>query len=203
MVPLTLAGSLAQRGNQPVGDYCPMARTLTVISTRSSVLLLREAYYGATRFDEFVQRSALTETTTASTLRDLVDAGILTKRPYQDPGQRRRSEYVLTSRGRDLMPVLLALLQWGNRHETPPYPPVLSHTGCDQPVTIVAECASGHQLGLDELTITAAGPFGLLAEPDVSDEERGGAGGGDHRGHHGPEHPRSVAHHRHDQKGHR
>jgi DNA-binding HxlR family transcriptional regulator len=161
VVSMKLAGALARRDNQAVGGYCPIERALGVIRTRSTVLVLREAFYGATRFEQFTARAALTDATTSARLRELVRAGILDKRPYQEPGQRRRHEYVLTSAGAELMPAIFALLEWGNRHTPPPYPPTLHHKGCGEPVTIAAHCTAGHQVAADDITVTAAGPFGL------------------------------------------
>jgi len=158
---MKLAGALARRDNQAVGGYCPIERAIGVIRTRASLLVLREAFYGATRFEQFTARTALTDATTSARLRELVQAGILDKRPYQEPGQRRRHEYVLTQSGAELMPAIFALLQWGNRHTPPPYPPALHHDGCGQPVTITARCAAGHHVEADDITVTAAGPFGL------------------------------------------
>jgi DNA-binding HxlR family transcriptional regulator len=158
---MELSGALALRADLPVGSYCPIERTLEVVNTRSAILLLREAFYGASRFEEFVARSGLTESTTAKKLRDLVRAGVLETRPYQRPGERRRHEYVLTESGTDLLPAVFALLQWGNRHNRPPYPPGLHHTACGEPVTILACCSAGHEVGTDDITVSAAGPFGL------------------------------------------
>ena len=107
---MNLEGALALRDNRPVVGYCPIERTMAVVGTRSAMLVLREAFYGASRFEEFAARADLTDGTTSSRLRDLVEAGILEKRPYQEPGQRRRHEYALTPAGEDLMPALLALL---------------------------------------------------------------------------------------------
>ena len=118
---MKLEGALALRDNQPVGGYCPIERTMAVVGTRSAMLVLREAFYGASRFEEFAARADLTDGTTSARLRDLVEAGILEKRPYQEPGQRRRHEYALTPAGEDLMPALFALLQWANRHDPPPF----------------------------------------------------------------------------------
>lgn len=158
---MKLAGALALRGNQPLGRYCPIERALGVINTRSAMLVLREAFYGATRFEDFTARAGLTDATTAAKLREMVQAGILEKRPYQEPGRRARHEYVLTQSGTDLMPAVFALLQWGNQHDPPPYPPELTHEGCGEPVAIVTRCAAGHEVGLDDVTASAPGPFGL------------------------------------------
>jgi DNA-binding HxlR family transcriptional regulator len=149
-----LAGRLADRRPEPLGDRCPIDLAVRAVGTRSAILLLREAYYGATRFDDFVSRTGLTEATTAARLKSLVDVGVLTKMPYQEPGQRRRFEYHLTPSGSDLMPVVFGLAQWSSRHHAPPHAVSLSHDGCGEPVEIVAECANGHHLEIDLLTVT-------------------------------------------------
>lgn len=161
---MKLAGSLALRGNQPLGRYCPIERALGVINTRSAMLVLREAFYGATRFEEFTSRAGLTDATTATRLRDMLEAGLFEKRQYQEPGRRRRHEYILTRCGTDLMPAVFALIQWGNEHKPPPYPPVLTHDGCGETVAVITRCAAGHDLGLEEVAASAPGPFGL-ADP--------------------------------------
>ena len=120
---MKLGGALARRDNRPVGAYCPIERTLGVLSTRSAMLVLREAFYGATRFEEFAARADLTDATTSARLRELVRAGILDKQPYQEPRKRSRHEYVLTAAGQDLMPALFALLQWGTATTRPPTHP--------------------------------------------------------------------------------
>lgn len=158
---MELDDALSLRGDLPIGRYCPIERTMDAINTRSAMLLLREAFYGATRFDEFSARTDLTDATTATKLRDLTQSGILQKQPYQDPGRRQRHAYVLTEAGRDLMPAVFALLGWGNKHDPPPYPPAMSHSGCGEPVGIVARCDAGHVVDSDEITVAAAGPFGL------------------------------------------
>jgi DNA-binding HxlR family transcriptional regulator len=158
---MELAGALAHRDDEPLGDYCPIERVLGLLKPRSSLLVLREAFYGATRFDEFTARTALSDATTAARLRELVTVGILERRAYQERGQRSRHEYVLTVAGAELMPALFALLQWGNRHVPPPYPPALHHQGCGAHVDVEARCAAGHHIGADDITVTAAGPFGL------------------------------------------
>jgi DNA-binding HxlR family transcriptional regulator len=164
---MKLDGALALRGNEPVGGYCPMERALRVIGTRSAVMLLREAFYGATRFDDFTARTGLTDRTTAARLRDFERVGILERRAYREPGQRQRHEYVLTDAGTGLMPAVFALLQWANEHDPPPYPPEVRHDGCGEHVRIVAECDAGHRVTADELVVSAPGPFGLDAPVSI------------------------------------
>lgn len=163
---MELLGALALRGEEPLGGYCPMDRALAVVGTHSAILILREALYGAARFDEFQDRTGLTSGTTAARLRELVAAGVLVKQPYQEPGRRQRDEYALTAAGQDLMPVLLALLQWANRHDPPPYPPQLQHRGCGEPVVVTVACTAGHEVDADAVSVTAAGPFGVT-DPEV------------------------------------
>ena len=69
---MKLGGALARRANQPVDGYCPIERALGLLQPKSTILVLREAFYGATRFDEFAARTELTDATTSARLRALV-----------------------------------------------------------------------------------------------------------------------------------
>jgi DNA-binding HxlR family transcriptional regulator len=137
------------------GDRCPISRALAVVGNRSVMLIMREAYYGTTRFDDFARRVGIAESIAAARLRDLVDAGLLDRRPYQEPGQRTRYEYVLTEAGQDLLPVVLALGDWGARHRPleEPLPPRFVHSTCGSPVSVEVRCAEGHDVPVDELTL--------------------------------------------------
>ena len=142
----------------PRGDWeatsCSIARALAVVSTRTAFLLLREAFYGATRFDEFVARAGASEPVTAARLRELVDAGLLVKEPYKEPGERTRQGYRLTDKGHDLLPVLVALMQWGDRWEHDDDGPVrLQHTSCGASVHAELRCEAGHRVGRGELEL--------------------------------------------------
>ncbi len=135
-----------------------MTAALGVVSSRSALLILREAFYGTTRFDDFAQRTGISEPVTAARLAELVDDGLLMKEPYHEPGQRTRLAYRLTGKGAELFPVLVALTEWGDRWLAPDGAPVvLHHRDCGEPVHIELRCAAGHQTGLDELDL-AAGP---------------------------------------------
>jgi DNA-binding HxlR family transcriptional regulator len=135
-----------------------MARALDLISSRSALLILREAFYGTTRFDDFAERVGISEPVTAARLAELVEDGLLEKEPYREPGQRTRLAYRLTDKGAELFPVLVALMEWGDRWLAPDGAPVvLRHRGCDEDVHIELRCGAGHQATLDELDL-AAGP---------------------------------------------
>jgi DNA-binding HxlR family transcriptional regulator len=140
-------------------DRCSVDRAFGVVGTRSAVLILREAYYGGTRFEEFVRRVRVTDAVAAARLRELVDAGLLERRPYREPGSRTRQEYLLTDSGRELLPALLALMQWGDRHLAGEEgaPLLLTHTGCAAPISVQVRCAAGHEVGLGEISVQARG----------------------------------------------
>lgn len=103
-------------------DLCGMARAAELIGDRWTLLIIREALYGVTRFDAIQADLGAPRTVLSSRLKKLCDAGVMTKRPYKEPGQRRRMQYVLTSKGIDLALPLIALMQWGDKHllKTPP-----------------------------------------------------------------------------------
>jgi len=133
-----------------------MARTLDVVRSKSALLILREAFYGTTRFDDFAERTGISEPVTAARLAELVGDGLLAKQPYREPGQRTRMAYQLTDKGAELFPVLVALMDWGDRWLAPDGAPVvLTHRACGEPVHIELRCAAGHQASVDELDLEA------------------------------------------------
>jgi DNA-binding HxlR family transcriptional regulator len=148
-----LQGPLASRGDIALGDQCPIERTLQLVGNRTALLLLREAFYGATRFDQLWKRVGVTEAVAAQRLRELVAAGVLEKQPYREPGQRTRSEYVLTPAGHDLGPVVLGLVQWGATH-TSGAGAAMTHDGCGADVRAVVRCAAGHDVDESDVVIT-------------------------------------------------
>lgn len=147
-----LEGRLAQRGDEALGDRCPVDRTIQLVGNRTALLLLREVFYGASRFDSLVKRVGVTEAVAAQRLRELVEVGVLVKEPYREPGQRTRHAYVLTEAGHDLLPVVLALLQWGAAH-TPGPAPAVTHAGCGEVVRVEMRCAAGHAVHEEDVLV--------------------------------------------------
>ncbi|KJK43273.1 transcriptional regulator [Lentzea aerocolonigenes] len=135
-MPMQMSGPLAALDKwQP--ERCSIALALDVIGTRSALLLLREAFYGTTRFDGFVRRVGITEAVAAKRLKELVDAGLFEKRPYREPGARTRYEYVLTEQGSALLPVIVALMQWGDTYLQPDGGPLqVVSASSGEPVTV-------------------------------------------------------------------
>jgi len=119
------------------------------------MLILREAFYGTERFDDFAERVGISEPVAATRLRELVDEGLLVREPYREPGQRTRMAYRLTEKGAELLPVLAALMQWGDRWLQPDGAPVqLRHADCGEVVQAELRCAAGHPAPLAELDLT-------------------------------------------------
>jgi DNA-binding HxlR family transcriptional regulator len=148
-----MTGTLEPRSGW-TADGCMVARALDVIPTRSAFLLLREAFYGTSRFDDFAERVGISEPATAARLRELVDQGLLEREPYREPGRRTRQSYRLTNKGADLFPVLVALMQWGDRWLDDEGGPVeLRHRGCGELVAAAVRCAAGHEVGPDDLDL--------------------------------------------------
>jgi DNA-binding HxlR family transcriptional regulator len=107
---------------------------------------------GTSRFGDFRDRLGIASNLLAARLDSLVEAGVLQRIPYQEPGTRQRYEYRLTESGLDLRPTLVALLKWGDKYVADPSGPsvVVRHRtadterDCEEPVGIVLECAAGH-----------------------------------------------------------
>src|SRR5438477_10359313 len=156
---LRMTGALDPRSSWGPADRCTIAKALDVLSTRSAFLILREAFYGTTRFDDFAQRAAISEPVTAARLRDLVADGLLEREDYRVPGQRTRQGYRLTEKGADLFPALVALMQWGDRWLDGRGGPVeLRHRECGEPVALELHCAGGHTVSSDELDLRIRRP---------------------------------------------
>jgi DNA-binding HxlR family transcriptional regulator len=96
---------------------CPVARSLERVGEWWSILILRDAFAGMTRFDEFQKSLNIAPNILTRRLTALVEAGMLEKRLYCE--RPPRFEYVLTERGRDFRPVLISLQSWGNKHFAP------------------------------------------------------------------------------------
>ena len=168
---LQLTGRLRARDAWPA-DVCSIRRALDVAGTRSALLILREAFYGTTRFDDFAARARVSEPVAAARLRELVDHGLLEREPYREPGPRARMQYRLTDRGAELFPVLVALMQWGDRWLAPAGPPVeLRHHGCGRPVRAELRCDGGHRPDVEDLDLVV-GPGGALAGAQRPPAER-------------------------------
>ena len=121
---------------------CPIARSLDVVGDPWVLLLIREALVGTRRFDDFRDILGVSESVLSTRLRAMVEAGLFDKVPYR-AGNRTQHEYVLTEAGEDLMPVVQALVLWGERHRSFPEPGQLAimHETCGGQSTSADTCS--------------------------------------------------------------
>jgi DNA-binding HxlR family transcriptional regulator len=117
-------------GSDYNGQVCSVARSLEVIGERWTILVLRDAFLGLRRFDEFQSSLGIARNVLATRLDRLVEHGVMEKRLYQE--HPPRYEYRLTDVGRDLWPVVVSLMQWGDRHAPADGgpPTVVEHRDC-------------------------------------------------------------------------
>jgi len=126
---------------------CSVAQCLEVVGEWWSMLILRDAFLGVTRFDQFQQRLGISRNVLNQRLAHLVGAGVLTKVPYSEHPPRH--DYRLTEKGRDLWPVVTTMRQWGDKYAAPDGPPLeVSHKSCGEVSEAVLCCsACGEQMG--------------------------------------------------------
>lgn len=135
---------------------CSVARTLDIVGDKWTLLVLRDAFYGVRRFEDFTRDLGIARNVLASRLTRLVDAGVMERRRYED--HPPRFEYRLTAKGRDLLPVLLTMMYWGDTWAGPDddAPIDLVHRDCGEVTHAVTTCAACG----DTLT-----PFNVTVEP--------------------------------------
>ncbi|MHB8691350.1 MAG: winged helix-turn-helix transcriptional regulator [Solirubrobacteraceae bacterium] len=115
---------------------CSLARTLEAVGERWTFLILREAIAGTTRFSAFRSALGISSDILTARLATLVDAGIMRREHYQEPGRRSREEYQLTEAGHELALVLAALQQWGDVHVPSPVPTITYQDSEGQPLRV-------------------------------------------------------------------
>jgi len=127
-------------------ENCAIRGTLEIVGEKWSLLVLREAFFGLRRFDDFHRALGCARNLLSERLAKLVDHGVLARVAYREPGQRGRHEYHLTEKGLDLQPALVALMQWGDRwtvdHDGSPVE--VLHRGCGGTVRAVLACEHDH-----------------------------------------------------------
>jgi DNA-binding HxlR family transcriptional regulator len=135
-------------------QVCSIARSLEVIGERWTLLILRDAVLGIERFEDFQDKLGVATNVLTNRLKLLCDEGVLERVP--DPARPGRPKYVITEKGRELAPVLIMLMKWGDRHYPTPggRPRLTQHTGCGGDVGADFHCercgqhVSGDQIEL-------------------------------------------------------
>jgi DNA-binding HxlR family transcriptional regulator len=128
---MTVENQLADR-TRWLPELCSIAKTLDLLSTKTTFLVLRECFYGTSRFEDFINRVPTSAPALSRALKQLESAQIVTRVPYREPGTRARDEYRLTPAGEDLLPVVMSLSLWGNKYlhnGSPPLSFVDARTG--------------------------------------------------------------------------
>ncbi|MEE3100443.1 MAG: helix-turn-helix domain-containing protein [Pseudomonadota bacterium] len=124
-------------------EFCSLARTLSVVGDRWTLIILRDCFRKVRRFDDFRERLGIAPHVLSARLKKLVAAGVLRRVVYDD--RLNRHEYVLTDTGLDLHPVVMAMVRWGDRHMTDDRgrPVRYRHRACGalfDPVTVCSVC---------------------------------------------------------------
>jgi DNA-binding HxlR family transcriptional regulator len=131
--------------------HCSVAQCLEVVGEWWSLLILRDAFLGVRRFDDFQQRLGISRNILGQRLARLVEAGVLVKVPYDE--RPPRFEYRLSDKGRDLWPVITTMRQWGDKHAAPDGPPVqMIHESCGEISELHLVCsACGEAIGVRDI----------------------------------------------------
>jgi DNA-binding HxlR family transcriptional regulator len=144
---------------------CSISRSLEVLGERWTLLIVREAFWGRTRFSQFRESLGVAPDVLTDRLGTLVDYGVMERRPYREEGGREREEYVLTDAGEELRYVLGALNTWGDRHRPSPSGSAMSwlEASTGEPVELRFVNQTGRVLELDEVTVVRNAPSEALA----------------------------------------
>lgn len=146
-------------------ENCSIQRALDIVGDRWSLLILREAFNGVRRFDDMAGHLGISDSVLSRRLRGLVEGGVLRRVAYRSTGARTHHEYVLTERGLDLFPAIVALMQWGDKYLADEEGGTwkVAHKTCGHPVEAVVHCTHD----LSHLT-----PFDTETGPGPSARER-------------------------------
>jgi DNA-binding HxlR family transcriptional regulator len=157
-------------------EQCSVARTVSVIGDRWTLLVLRDCFLRVRRFEDFQARLGVTRHVLADRLRKLVRHGVLRRVPYQT--RPRRDEYILTQKGLDLHPIIMAIVHWGDVHmvDERGRPVLHRHKLCGKtfdPVMVCSECGETLSPKAVQVHPGASESSGLLAG-DAPAEGRAG-----------------------------
>jgi DNA-binding HxlR family transcriptional regulator len=139
---------------------CSITRSLEILGERWTFLVLREAFLGATRFGDFRAALGISTDLLSDRLATLVEAGVMEKRAYQEPGERARHSYHLSPAGKDLRIVLGALQQWGDKHRPRAEGPSMerrSHA-TNERLAVAFVDGSGRAVALDDVAFVPTAP---------------------------------------------
>jgi DNA-binding HxlR family transcriptional regulator len=137
-------------------QVCSMARALELVGERWSLLIIRDALFAkVTRFGDFQHNLGIATNVLTSRLDAFVEAGIMERRRDERVhGQPRQAEYLLTEKGRDLAPAMIALTHWGDRWAAPDEPPIVYlHADCGSEVLVETVCETHGEIAAAEVAV--------------------------------------------------
>lgn len=139
----------------PDAQPCPIAASLAILGSKWTLLIIRDIVRGLRRFNDLEHSLGCSRALLSARLSQLRDAGIIETAAYREPRQREREQYTLTDKGLDLLPILGALQDWGNRYASPDAAPTVAarHRGCGAKVATRLVCAAGHTLTAQDIDI--------------------------------------------------
>jgi DNA-binding HxlR family transcriptional regulator len=153
-------------GKDYQGQDCALARALEAVGERWTLLIVRDAFYGVRRFNDFHAHLDIPKAVLADRLSGLTEAGILDRRP--DPAHAGRHSYELTAAGRDLWPALHALLMWGDRYRAP-NSRLFKHVSCGTTLDAAGWCGTcGLAPGPEDIMMETIPGRGTLRDDPVS-----------------------------------
>lgn len=135
-------------------DDCGLVKAAEILGDKWVLLILREVFYGVARFDDIRNEISIPRAVLANRLKKLVETNILRKRPYQEPGSRKRYSYQLDVAGMELVKVMLATMQWGDRYlRKAPSKAVFADKHTGEPAEIRMVNKNGIELSLADLQV--------------------------------------------------
>ncbi|MEU1348130.1 winged helix-turn-helix transcriptional regulator [Streptomyces sp. NPDC005775] len=155
-------------GKDYANQYCSMARALEVVGERWTLLVVRDAFYGVRRYNDFLVHLGIPRAVLATRLLSLTEAGVLEKRRYQESPPRE--EYVLTDSGKALWPVIRTLGSWGRDHLPGTLPMrVFVHADCGTELGVQGECpACCVPVAPEDVEMRPGGGLDAIADDPVS-----------------------------------
>ena len=158
------------------GQNCSMARALEVVGDRWTMLIMRETFRRPRRFDDLQETLGMARNVLTDRLQRLCEDGLLERRLYQE--RPARYEYAQTAKARDLFPVMVAFVRWGDKYFAPNGPPrLIRHRACGGDVVQKMSCSScGEELTMEDIE-SVPGP-GAVIQATESADVAGGVGAG-------------------------
>lgn len=136
-------------------EECPIAFSVSEIGDKWTLLLIRDLFFGFSRFEQFQKRLSVSKSVLSTKLKNLLDKEIVKLHSYKEPGQRERKEYRMTRKGYQLAYVMASMIQWGNDQKENTEGDFLQISNLKgEPVKLIFSDSSGRELRMDEIQVS-------------------------------------------------